>query len=254
MSGWLVVTDLDGTLLDHDSYDHSAALPALQALSRAGIPVVANTSKTLAETTVWQQQLGLESAAAVENGSAVQLAGVVRPLGTPRGDLVATLRAWRAGQGWRFCGFSDMDVAALRRHTGLSAQAARRSLEREWSEPLIWQDDEAAWQDFRAAVAARGWRLLRGGRFWHLVGDCDKGRATQALREAWPDAPRLIGLGDSDNDRDLLAAADIAIWVRSPVREPAPLGDHPRELRSRGTGPAGWNEMILKLLDDGTLD
>ncbi|MCG8099497.1 MAG: mannosyl-3-phosphoglycerate phosphatase, partial [Candidatus Thiodiazotropha taylori] len=36
--GWLVFTDLDGTLLDHHSYDFSPALPALRLLKENQIP------------------------------------------------------------------------------------------------------------------------------------------------------------------------------------------------------------------------
>lgn len=46
---YLVSTDLDGTLLDHHTYSWHAALPALQKCSELAIPVVLNTSKTLAE-------------------------------------------------------------------------------------------------------------------------------------------------------------------------------------------------------------
>ncbi|MDB4298363.1 mannosyl-3-phosphoglycerate phosphatase, partial [bacterium] len=45
----VVVTDLDGTLLNHDNYRADEALPILACLAQLGIPVIANTSKTRAE-------------------------------------------------------------------------------------------------------------------------------------------------------------------------------------------------------------
>lgn len=45
----LIMTDLDGTLLDHESYHWEAARPALQRLAAANIPVIINSSKTAAE-------------------------------------------------------------------------------------------------------------------------------------------------------------------------------------------------------------
>ena len=45
----VVFTDLDGTLMDHDSYDVAPAKPALDALAARSIPVVPVTSKTRAE-------------------------------------------------------------------------------------------------------------------------------------------------------------------------------------------------------------
>ena len=45
----IVFTDLDGTLLDHHTYDYSPALPALAKLQEKQIPLVFCTSKTAAE-------------------------------------------------------------------------------------------------------------------------------------------------------------------------------------------------------------
>ena len=46
---YVVFTDLDGTLLDHTSYSHQAAEPALEAIRERRIPLVFCTSKTRAE-------------------------------------------------------------------------------------------------------------------------------------------------------------------------------------------------------------
>ena len=45
---WWVVTDLDGTLMDHH-YDWSPAAATLRSLQRAGVPVIPCTSKTAEE-------------------------------------------------------------------------------------------------------------------------------------------------------------------------------------------------------------
>ena len=45
---WWVVTDLDGTLMDHH-YDWSPAAAVLRSLQRAGVPVIPCTSKTAEE-------------------------------------------------------------------------------------------------------------------------------------------------------------------------------------------------------------
>ena len=45
----IIFSDLDGTLLDHNNYDWSAAKPAMERLSASDIPVVLNSSKTISE-------------------------------------------------------------------------------------------------------------------------------------------------------------------------------------------------------------
>ncbi len=67
----LLFSDLDGTLLDHDSYDWSPAKPALERLAAADIPVVLNSSKTAGEIQAVREQLGNTAPFIVENGAAV---------------------------------------------------------------------------------------------------------------------------------------------------------------------------------------
>ena len=64
----IVFTDLDGTLLDHETYDHSPALPALAALAARDIPVIPVTSKTSDELRPLMADIGLEGGFIAENG------------------------------------------------------------------------------------------------------------------------------------------------------------------------------------------
>ena len=45
----LVVTDLDGTLLDYETYSFKRALPAIKFLKEKNIPLIFSSSKTRAE-------------------------------------------------------------------------------------------------------------------------------------------------------------------------------------------------------------
>ena len=67
----LVVTDLDGSLLDHHSYDYGPAEPAMAALEASGIPLVLASSKTRAEIRALRDALGNRHPYIVENGAAV---------------------------------------------------------------------------------------------------------------------------------------------------------------------------------------
>ena len=68
----LIVTDLDGTLIDHHTYSAEPARPALEAAVRAGVPVVLCSSKTYAEMAILVRTLALAPAPLiVENGGAV---------------------------------------------------------------------------------------------------------------------------------------------------------------------------------------
>lgn len=70
---YVIYTDLDGTLLDHHSYSHNPALPALKQAKSVDAPVIPVTSKTRAELTKLREAIGLDGPFIVENGAAIYI-------------------------------------------------------------------------------------------------------------------------------------------------------------------------------------
>jgi len=250
----LVFTDLDGTLLDHDSYDWRPATEALEALRGRGDPVIFNTSKPYGECVSLQREMALHAPLVVENGSAIHWPGG-RPqvLGLPREEIVGVLESLRKERPWPLQSFTEMGIEGVMETTGLDRPSARRALDRRWSEPCRWQGNEEALRSFVRRAEQAGLRCLRGGRFLHLLGDTDKGRALRRVAAAFPDALVTVALGDSDNDVDMLRAADVAVRVRARGRSYPELGDHLRTIDTEDLGPEGWNRAVLELLRTGIL-
>ena len=100
--------------------------------------------------------------------------------------------------------------------------------------------------------------MTRGGRFFHLTGDVDKGRAFRELlaRLARP-GQRIfsVGLGDSANDISLLTAVDRPIVIPRPGGrlDPELAEALPRAERAPSPGPAGWNAAASSVLEGRTL-
>ena len=65
-----VVSDVDGTLMDH-SYDLSPAKETIKKLQQLSIPVILCTSKTASEVKVIRKELDLTDPYIVENGAAI---------------------------------------------------------------------------------------------------------------------------------------------------------------------------------------
>lgn len=264
---WLVVTDLDGTLLDHHNYAYDAALPAIRQLQALDIPVVFNTSKTWAESRELQERLGIQAPFVVENGACLYLPRSRFPQVPGPGDgernghwsltlgLSSTEIRKRLAQldtppqacRW-LSACSVQEAMAL---TGLGREQAARAVAREFSEPFVWQGSAAEFGTFRAQIAAQGLQLRQGGRFWHVLGPSDKGRALAVLCRLWPSPVRTIVLGDGPNDLDMLEQADISVLVTSPAS--ARL-DWPATIRTRQPAPAGWTEGVLAALEQTGLD
>ena len=262
----VVVSDLDGTLLDHETYSADAAVPALDRLRDAGIPLVLCTSKTRAELEPLRQALGNTHPFIVENGGDVFVPLGYFPfaidaaerrdgydvlvLGDRYEDLVAALRRASAASGVAVRGFAGMTDDEVARETGLSRLAAQAARQREFDEPFVIGDADRE-SDLLRAIEREGAGWTRGGRFHHIMGGSDKARAVRVLLDLYRrqlGAIRAVGLGDAPNDASFLQVVDVPILVRSPrigrLRQLVPGG-----AVTPLDGPAGWNAAILAVLD-----
>ncbi len=255
----LVATDLDGTLLDGATYDFGPARPAVEALRRAGIPLVLCSSKTRAEMAPLAAAIGADGPLVVENGGAVVDArGSVFVLGVERARLLAELPGVARESGVRVRPFAEMSAGEVAALTGLPEDQAERALQREYDEPfLVEEPPRDAGVDVRLEAAARrrGLQVTQGGRFRHLSGPTDKGTALRAILRASPVDGDVVGLGDAPNDLPLLLAAT------RPIVMPRLDGNVDPELAARlpgaerapGPGPAGWSAAVLVALSGGAL-
>ena len=253
-SSIVVITDLDGTLLDHHTYTYDAALPAIDALKTRQVPLILNSSKTATEIIALRRQLGLKDPFVVENGAAVYLSETSTPEVTfaqKREEILEIIHRLRTQHQYVFRGFADMTVEEIQSSTGLGKEAAINAMKRDFSEPLLWQQSDSHLDDFCKRLSLNQLQTQRGGRFVHVMGEYDKSDALAWLRNYYHEKcstmPWIIALGDSENDARMLEAADEAVLVRSPAHPPPRLS-HDRLVLTERSGPEGWNDAILNLL------
>lgn len=266
----VVITDLDGCLLDSETYAYDAARPALAALARAGQQLVLCSGKTRAEMGLLVRLLGLAHPFIVENGGAIvfppgsfdgdvpgarELEGQrILELGPPRWALIAALREIAAEAGAAVRGFADMSSVELIELTGLSGPAAQLALEREYDEPFLLEGGEEVLAALGQVGARRGLQISHGGRFHHLMGGSDKGLAVRTLLALYTRAGRDLrsaGLGDAETDLPLLRAVERPIVVprRDGSIDPALASHLPGAEHAPAPGPSGWNAAVLALLE-----
>src|SRR3990167_8085280 len=71
MPDTIIVSDLDGTLLDSTSYSFAAAQPALEAIRARGVPLILCSSKTRTEIEGYRQCLNNRHPFITENGAGI---------------------------------------------------------------------------------------------------------------------------------------------------------------------------------------
>ena len=269
----LVFTDLDGTLLDSETYSFDAANEALDELRARLIPLVLVSSKTRAEIEPIRSRLGNRHPFIVENGGAVLIPDGYFPfpltaattsgpyllieLGTPYMRLREALKEIARELGFSLRGYGDMSVNEVAQRTGLSLEEAALSKQRDYDEPFVIEDHSRGLPTDRLAKAIthHGLRWTTGDRFHHLMGSQDKGEAVRHLircyqKGAENDHKNLttLALGNSLNDVPMLAVADKPILVQLADGSYAAGIDLPGLIRAPKPGPAGWNQAVLALL------
>ncbi|WP_339720263.1 HAD-IIB family hydrolase [uncultured Paraglaciecola sp.] len=265
----LVFSDLDGTLLDHHTYSFAPALPMLQKLRAANIPVIANTSKTFAELTELRNEIGLDGPFVVENGAAVYIPTsffTTQPKGTktengywikefskPRAHWLSLIEKLKSRFEGEFNYFFNMSNKEIISATGLSAKQAELAASRQYGEPILWLGNDTTKRQFIQAINELGATPLQGGRFLHLSGQCDKGQALVWLSQQFQiqraiEHCNTIALGDGQNDVAMLEAADIAVRILSPANAPPTLTKQTNVYTSQAYGPSGWTECLEQII------
>jgi D-glycerate 3-kinase len=264
----VIFTDMDGSLLDHYDYNHQAADLLLKQLDDNNIPVIPNTSKTFAELLVIRKSLNNQHPFIAENGAAVFIPVgyfTEQPIDTMQSgefwlkEFVKDRKYWQSlladlPDKFNSCynSFAQSSIDDIMAMTGLNRESAICSSQRAYGEPVTWSGSEEDKLEFISLLNKRGATILQGGRFMHISGRCDKGRALQWLLELYQHNSKKtvtsIAIGDSQNDIQMLEQADIALLIRSPVH-PLPTLERDNNLYiSNNTGPAGWNEGVNTIL------
>jgi mannosyl-3-phosphoglycerate phosphatase len=269
MNQIVIFTDLDGTLIDHDTYQFKEARATLELLRQRSIPVIICSSKTRAEIEVCRLRMGLETPFIVENGAAVFVPrNILNPtgegfveketyhaveLGIPYGVLCDIWRKTKDQEGFHMIGFSEMTIEEISAHTGLLIEDARLAAMREYSEPFLFSDTPDRFQRLDSLLQEQGLQITKGGRFYHLTGHNDKGKAVEILKKLYAQAyPRrkliTVGLGDSANDIPMLKHVDIPVVIRKKTGEWESIHGVDPVIYSKKPGPSGWAEAIKQIL------
>jgi mannosyl-3-phosphoglycerate phosphatase len=254
-SSWWVVTDLDGTLMDHH-YDWSAAIDAIRCLQRRGIPVIPCTSKTAEEVLGFREAADLHDPFIVENGGAIYGESATgelwhHDLGPSWRQLRPQLAALERELGEPLLALDDLSDLEADRLLGLSGEALRQAQRRQCSVPFVPPPTTESRHRLQVLAAMHQLGVVQGNRLGHLLGaGVSKGRALQILKQRLgvPDV-KVLALGDSPNDLPLLDAGDCAVVV------PGSAGPHPELQAGVAEGryqlaPAphgeGWSAAVLR--------
>ena len=251
---YIVVTDLDGTLLDHKTYEYTPALSAIEKLNQRDMPIVLNSSKTKAEISALRRQLNNHEPYVCENGGIICGMGDIQHLATERSQFLAQLSAIKGKLQLKYRGFAEATVEEVMEWTGLDLASAENAMQRSATEPLLWQDSNSALETLRQELAKIDLQCVKGGRFHHVMGIFNKAscfsRLKQYYAEKWQTETaeiKIVALGDSPNDLPMLEQAEYAIVI--PSAKGSNLDPNNVSVyHATQPAPYGWQEGISEFL------
>ena len=216
-----VVTDVDGTLMDH-SYDFTPAKDTIKFLQELSIPVILCTSKTAAEVQVIRKELNLTDPYIVENGAAIYGESLNKVngeiiLGEKYEILENILSIISDEINYDLIPLNNISDQEAVKLTGLKGHSLKLMRDRHWSMPFL-NPPETKEKEINIHCKRFNVEIFRGNRMSHMLSvNSNKGKAIKALKE-YVNNPniKIIGLGDSPNDLPLLLNSDYKIVIPSP--------------------------------------
>ena len=277
----LVVSDIDGGLLEPGTRSPADAETALDFLAARGIPLVINSGGTRAEIERLQHTLQMHMPFISEQGSALFLphgfplvpprarpavGGDVIEFGKPYHHVVDTLRTTSHELQVELVSFADLSIDEAARELGVGASHAQLAKLREYTEPFrILYDGEATRSRLFKALRRRGIRCwptntmqadLKGpsrSRHHLATGTPDRSESLRTLSSVWKQAwgdHVIVGVGDSEDDVSWLRYVDVAVIVRADGADVAAraLSKLPTARVTKETGRQGWTEAVVELV------
>lgn len=253
-------TDLDGTLLDHDTYSLEGSLEGIELLKKAGIPLVPVTSKTFDEVRGLMNFLNLTSPFVFENGAGMGIysekSGYEYILQSPGIEflkrLVPLVSKFLSSNINILNFVSPEELNSL---TGLGLESSKLALKRKGSLfflPVEKMDsDMAVLEKLNMSLFSYGAKVTRGGRFYHLIYlDCGKDYGVKKIIEFYRDNKKSIGAtgaaGDTFNDISMLKEVDYPYIVKK--IDGTWIDVKFKVIKTKGAGSFGFTEAIKDFL------
>jgi len=251
-----IVSDVDGTLMDH-FYDLTPAKETITWLQRLGIPVILCTSKTKSEVKIIRDDLNLKDPYIVENGGAIY--GEYSDgkeweiiLGKSYKILEEILNNLSKNINFKLRPLNTLSDDEATNLTGLQGDSLNLMRDRHWSMPFLNPPDTFD-EDLKRLCEIYDVDIFRGNRMSHLLSkNSNKGIAIKTLLNKNKNLNvQIIGLGDSPNDLPLLMNSNYKIII-SGIKGPNQLLLNQLKGNefciSKKPHGYGWKEEVYKLV------
>lgn len=244
----VIFTDLDGTLLNKNTYSFKAAEHALEIIDNQEIPLIYVSSKTRAEIEKIRKKTNNNHPFISENGGGIYIPigyfskspklKKYKPnkennyniitLGKSHEKIIEVLN--KIKRKIPLTSFYEMTPSELAKDSDLTINQAKLAKKREYDEPFNLTDKHDEKKIIRL-IKKHKLHFTKGGRHYHILGNNDKGKAVKILIELLKKkygSIETIAFGDAKNDKPMLEVVDKGFLIKK--------------------GPKEFNQTIIKTL------
>ena len=256
----IIFTDLDGTLLDRDTFKFDKIFSYLIELILEDICIIPNSSKTRQEVEFFNKELDENLSYVVENGAAIYNLNLINSsfpekisLSRETSEILKIFEKKVSIKLRSKCKFiNKLSIDKQVKILGLSKQKIKFALNREYTIPLLFDGSKNEKTSFFKSVSDAGLSLQEGGRVINL---CDKVSKAQAMKKVIKIFKKIskeelitIGVGDNFNDLEMLKNSDIPCLVFNDKFTMEKININ-NCLVSKKPAPEGWEEVVKLALD-----
>ena len=268
MKRFLIFTDLDGTLLDHENYSYGNNKKLISNIISNKNDIIFNTSKTFSECIKLLKKLKLTNMPfSTENGAVLYFPKKrFKKIKNSSDDgrywkvRIAKLssKKWyqllkQMQKKYNFLIAKDLSSKILRKYTNLNN--TKMMLDREASQIILWEDNFTNLKLFKNEIKSqKDGVVIKGSRFMQISSICNKRIAKKQISHAYDlqfhdkYSRNTITLGDSKNDIDMLNSSKYSCLIKNSSGKFPKLHSNKKNVfKSSKLAPDGWGEVLYKL-------
>ena len=251
----IIFTDLDGSLLNKDTFRFDEIEDFFKELVSNGIKIIPNSSKTEAELSDFNTQHNLNLSFIAENGSSIHgldmihdnlpsAISVSRPLDKIY-EIYNKNIPFELKQ--KIILISKLNIDEQKKIFGLPLNKIKLAMERKHSIPIQFKGSEVEKDELTKVIVDAGLTVQTGGRIMNICDNVNKSKAMVKTLELISTEIKneiiTISVGDNQNDIDMLKETDYSCLVKNDNFDSS-LINIDNLIKSSEPSPLGWADVI----------
>ena len=251
----IIFTDLDGSLLDKETFKFDEIKDYFKELISKGIKIIPNSSKTESELTDFNEQYKLNLTFISENGSSIHGLNLINKdlpdkisLSRPVDQIISIYNEIIPNDLKQKINFIlKLNVKEQKKIFGLPQDKMILAKNRNYSLPIQFKGNEIEKNEFVKIINDVGLTVQTGGRIMNICDNVNKSKAMlktlQLISKVLDDEIITIGVGDNENDIEMIKQAHYPCLVRNENFNSS-LINIDNLIKSTEPSPKGWADVI----------